>query len=82
VVNVIVRELAPLEDFLAPADEGPGEHTGTASVHQLPAPERSPAAGNRAADTPGEAETGDAEVGSSMRAVAPAVQSFAMGRRR
>jgi error-prone DNA polymerase len=81
VTNVIVRELAPLEDFLAPAGEERGEPARSARVHHLPAPERSPAAGGHAGD-PAEEQTEDARVGSSMRAVAPAVQSFAMGRRR
>jgi error-prone DNA polymerase len=82
VINVIVRELAPLEDFLAREGEGQDEPAGTASVHHLPERERSPAAGDQPAGTPDEARTGDVEVGSSIRAVAPAVQSFAMGRRR
>jgi error-prone DNA polymerase len=81
VTNVIVRELAPLEDFLAPAGEERGEPARGARVHHLPAPERSPAAGSHAG-APAEEQTEDAQVGSSMRAVAPAVQSFAMGRRR
>jgi error-prone DNA polymerase len=81
VINVIVRELAPLEDFLAHEGEGLGEPAGTASVHHLSERELPPAAGDQAAGTPAE-QTEDAQVGSSMRAVAPAVQSFAMGRRR
>jgi error-prone DNA polymerase len=72
VVNVIVRELAALERFLSGDVEGAEEPVTTARVHHLPAAERSPAA----------AEEDDVEVGSSMRAVAPPVQSFAMGRRR
>ena len=64
VVNVLVRELAPLERFLAPvAGEGA---SGRAQVHRL---------------HPDAAEE-EAEVGASLRAVAPAVQSFAAGRRR
>ena len=59
VINVIVRELAPLERFLDGGVEGTeGVLTG-ARVHHL-----------------------NAEVGSSMRAVAPPVQSFGVGRRR
>jgi error-prone DNA polymerase len=72
VINVLVRELAPLESFLA---DGSVEEEG-ARVHRLPAAER---LGD------GIAEEGDldgAEVGSSLRAAAPPVQSFAMGRRR
>ncbi len=64
VVNVLVRELAPLERFLAPASDG--EAPAQAQVHRL---------------RPDAAEEG-AEVGASLRAVAPAVQSFATGRRR
>jgi hypothetical protein len=51
-------------------------------VHHLPEPERSSAAGEQAAGSAAEEHAEDAQVGSSMRAVAPAVQSFAMGRRR
>jgi error-prone DNA polymerase len=73
VVNVIVRELAPLERFLADASV---EARG-ARVHRLPGaarPGESPGAG--------EEELAGGEVGSSIRAAAPPVQSFAMGRRR
>ena len=73
VINVIVRELAPLERFLSGgAEDEPGTQAG-ARVHRLPG----------AADGPAAAEEPDGtEVGSSMRAAAPPVQSFAMGRRR
>jgi error-prone DNA polymerase len=71
VVNVIVRELAPLERFLAPGLPEEGE--ADARVHHLPGQ------GKPAADRPAEP---DGDVGSSMRAVAPPIQSFAMGRRR
>ena len=75
VINVIVRELAPLERFLAGGVEDEGELDGAARVHHLPGAE--PAAQSA------EDETLDgAEVGSSIRAAAPPVQSFAMGRRR
>jgi error-prone DNA polymerase len=73
VVNVIVRELAALEGFLSGGVEGAEQPAASASVHRLPAPVR-PAASE-------EGEEAD-DVGSSMRAVAPPVQSFAMGRRR
>ena len=65
VVNVLVRELAPLERFLAPAagEQAPAQ----AQVHRL---------------HPDSGEQDAAEVGASLRAVAPAVQSFAAGRRR
>jgi error-prone DNA polymerase len=68
VINVIVSELAPLERFLSGGVEGAEEPASSAQVHHLPTAEP--------------AQEGDAEVGSSMRAVAPPVQSFAMGRRR
>jgi len=59
VINVIVRELAPLERFLDGGVEGTEGALAGARVHHL-----------------------NAEVGSSMRAVAPPVQSFGVGRRR
>lgn len=65
-----MRELAALEGFL----EAEGPSTG-ARVHRLPVV---PAAGV-GADVEGE---DGVEVGASMRAVAPPVQSFAAGRRR
>jgi error-prone DNA polymerase len=72
VVNVIVRELAALEGFLSGGVEGTERSVASASVYRLPAPVRPEASeGEEARD-----------VGSSMRAVAPPVQSFAMGRRR
>jgi error-prone DNA polymerase len=104
VVNVVVRELAPLERFLAPAA---GERLPDAArIHRLrPAEIAAGAAdgvdgaGRAAEDHPAEvggcaaedhpaevggcaAEDDPAEVGASLRAVAPAVQSFAAGRRR
>jgi error-prone DNA polymerase len=70
VVNVIVRELAALEGFLSGGIEGDRE-SAQASIHRLGAPE-----------VPAEDLEEGQDVGSSMRAVAPPVQSFAMGRRR
>ncbi len=73
VVNVIVRELAPLEQFLTDgAEDAPGP-ARSASVHRLPSAER--------VDDEEEAMEG-VEVGSSIRAAAPPMQSFGMGRRR
>jgi error-prone DNA polymerase len=69
VINVLVRELAPLERFL-PGGVDEAEAQGGARVRQLPAAAR------------GEQDAAGAEVGSSMRAAAPPVQSFAAGRRR
>jgi len=75
---VIVRELAALERFL-PADLADGEAAAVARVHRLPAP------GHPQADAqdgpPGEERDAEVDV-SSLRAVVPPVQSFAMGRRR
>jgi error-prone DNA polymerase len=78
VVNVIVRELAALERFL-PVDLAAGEATAVARVHRLPARGRPPEAAPDG--SPGEEQEAEVEV-SSLRAVAPPVQSFAMGRRR
>ena len=70
VINVIVRELAPLERFLEEHDAG----SAAAPVRRLPG-----AGSGHKGDGDGlEAD----EVGTSMRAAAPPVQSFAMGRRR
>jgi error-prone DNA polymerase len=66
VVNVIVAELQALERFLSVQDDD-GERAAQARVHHLPEPQPS---------------RGDAEVGSSMRAVLPPMQSFGAGRRR
>jgi error-prone DNA polymerase len=73
VVNVIVRELAALEGYVSGGVEGEERQALDARVHHLPEPE--PASGSAQQDDA-------AEVGSSMRAVAPPIQSFAMGRRR
>jgi error-prone DNA polymerase len=67
VVNVVVRELAALERFLSDGAVDDEEAAARAHVHHLP--DRDPA-------------PDDVEVGSSMRAVAPPMQSFGMGRRR
>jgi error-prone DNA polymerase len=81
VLNVLVRELAPLEGFLAPDSEG---SSARASVHPIRRDARDGAADD--ADGPahelGEGEEDAAAVASSMRAVAPPITSFAMGRRR
>jgi error-prone DNA polymerase len=75
IVNVIVRELALLERFVEGALGDEERAAATACVRHLPDPERVTEAGDD------EQEEG-VEVGSSMRAVAPPVQSFAQGRRR
>jgi error-prone DNA polymerase len=78
VVNVLVRELAALERFLAPAA---GEAPERAQVHRL----HPDAAGEGAVEEGAvvdPAEADPAEVAAGLRAVAPAVQSFAAGRRR
>jgi error-prone DNA polymerase len=71
VLNVLVRELVALERFLGPAD-GDGLQTGSGGVSRLPSADPAQALG----------EEESAEMGASMRAVAPPVQSFASGRRR
>ncbi len=77
VVNVIVRELAPLERFLPGGVEGADGQAAAARVRRLPGREAPPVPG-----AAGEEDVESGEVGSSMRAAAPPVQSFAMGRRR
>jgi error-prone DNA polymerase len=72
VVNVIVRELAALERFLAEVVEEGEAAVATVRVHRLPGPERPPTSEQQES----------VELAASMRAVAPPVQSFAMGRRR
>ncbi len=72
VINLLVSELEPLERFIEGAlpDRGEG-----AVVRRLRVTD--------AEGEPAEGESADgAEVGSSMRAVAPPIQSFASGRRR
>jgi hypothetical protein len=75
---VIVRELAALERFL-PAGLADGETAAPARVHRLPVRGRPQQAAPDG--PPGEEQDAEVEV-SSLRAVAPPVQSFAMGRRR
>jgi error-prone DNA polymerase len=72
VVNLLVRELAELERFIAGGVEGEEREAVLARVHQLPS--------STELEDGGEEDA--AGVGSSMRAVAPPIQSFAMGRRR
>jgi error-prone DNA polymerase len=72
VVNLLVRELAELERFISGGVAGEEREAAMARVHRLPVPEL---------DRQDEQEDG-IDVGSSMRAVAPPVQSFASGRRR
>ncbi|HEY4812134.1 MAG TPA: error-prone DNA polymerase, partial [Solirubrobacteraceae bacterium] len=74
VVNVIVRELAALERFLPGGVDGEAQ-AASARVRRLPAHQRTQSPAD-------EEQAQGAEVGSGMRAVAPPVQSFAMGRRR
>ncbi|HUB37200.1 MAG TPA: error-prone DNA polymerase, partial [Solirubrobacteraceae bacterium] len=82
VVNVLVSELLALEQHLDPV---PGGEREQGSVHRLAAGERGAADGRGARErtaAEAEAERAAAEVGSSMRAVAPPMQSFGRGRRR
>ena len=74
VVNVIVRELAALESFLPGGVEGEAQTAG-ARVRRLP--------GHQRTQPPVDEEQAQATgAGSGMRAVAPPIQSFGMGRRR
>ncbi len=76
VVNVIVRELIALERFLPDGIEGREGAAAAGRLHHLPGARHAAGEGEDAEQVQG------AEVGSSMRAVAPPVQSFAQGRRR
>jgi error-prone DNA polymerase len=82
VVNVIVHELAPLERFLSDGiEEGEGG-AAPPRVHRLHGRERAHPEAGAAGANGGEDDVQGGEVGSSMRAAAPPVQSFAQGRRR
>ena len=72
-INLLVSELEPLERLSTGARGG---RHGTPSSAACPAVR----AGCPAARRPRRSQA--SEVGSSMRAVAPPIQSFAMGRRR
>jgi error-prone DNA polymerase len=81
VVNVVVRELAALERFLAPA--AGDASVAQAQVHRLPgAGGAAGVGGDHAGEADRDGEQDGAEVAAGLRAVAPAVQSFAAGRRR
>ncbi len=82
VVNVLVRELAPLERFLTPAEAQEDGADRGARVARLPSADRVRALGERASGEEAPSEEDGTEMGASMRAVAPPVQSFASGRRR
>ena len=76
VINVLVRELGGARALRLGGEERAEREAASARVHRLPVlrqPGDEPAAD--------EDERG-VQVGSSMRAVAPPIQSFAMGRRR
>jgi error-prone DNA polymerase len=73
VTNVIVHELEALERHLAPDGRD-----GLATVHELTGADE-PSSADRSSDA--NAASGS-HLASSLRAVAPAVQSFAAGRRR
>ncbi|HEY5262056.1 MAG TPA: hypothetical protein VIJ33_08080, partial [Solirubrobacteraceae bacterium] len=79
VVNVLVRELAALERFLAPAEEDAAQAGASGRVtHLRGAAMEWEGTGGAEADEDQEG----AAMGAGMRAVAPPVQSFASGRRR
>jgi error-prone DNA polymerase len=73
VINVLVADLSALDASLT-EETLPGDAT-PAQVHELAGETPAPAA-------PPAAAPDEEQVGASMRAVAPAVQSFAAGRRR
>ncbi len=85
VINVLVRELEPLERYI---DGGLRERGDPATVRRLrtatgvPAPGAGTLTGTGEQSVSAEQEQEGAEVGSTMRAVAPPIQSFASGRRR
>jgi error-prone DNA polymerase len=80
VVNVIVRELAPLERFLSEGIEDPMGEAHSASVHRLPG--AGGAMGVRDTELVEVEQIDGTDVGSSIRAVVPPMQSFGAGRRR
>ncbi len=80
VLNVIVRELAPLERFLSGGIDGVDGAASDARVRRLP--ERAAGDALAAAKAAAGEDLEGAEVGSSMRAAVPPMQSFAQGRRR
>ena len=76
-MNVLVSELAPLEDFVSDGIEGRDDRVAVVRRLEDVAPAGAGAdAGDRAGSEQG------AELGSSMRAVVPPMQSFGHGRRR
>jgi error-prone DNA polymerase len=81
VVNVIVRELAALERFVDGGVEA-GEGGAAARVHRMLGRERPDDQADETRASAGAHEVAGDEVGASMRAAAPPVQSFARGRRR
>jgi len=83
VINVIVRELDALERHLPGGLEDElGASRAGGRVHRLPASERAGERARREGAAADEEDASGAQVGSSMRAVAPPIQSFATGRRR
>jgi error-prone DNA polymerase len=80
VVNVIVRELAALDRYLSGGVEG-ADGVESARVHHLSG-SRDVADGGTPAEAEAEEQVQGAEVGSSMRAAVPPMQSFGGGRRR
>jgi error-prone DNA polymerase len=88
VINVIVHELAALERFLALGEDEDARAAPPARVRRLP-PVLSGHGADAAEDGDAGREDGEgaedvngAQMGASMRAVVPPVQSFAAGRRR
>ncbi|MHB8531799.1 MAG: DNA polymerase III subunit alpha [Solirubrobacteraceae bacterium] len=79
VINVLVRELEPLERFI---DGGLRERAEPSTLRPLFVPRDGVCAPGEQQANGDESEQQAGEVGSSMRAVAPPIQSFASGRRR
>ena len=82
VVNVIVRELAPLERFVEGGVEAGEGGEAPARVHHLRGRGHPVDQAQEGGAGAGEQDFAVGEVGASMRAAAPPVQSFARGRRR
>ncbi len=82
VVNVIVRELAALERFVDGGVEADEDGAQPARVHRLRGREHPADDRQEVRAAAGAQDVVGAEVGASMRAAAPPVQSFARGRRR
>jgi error-prone DNA polymerase len=87
VINVLVHELAALERFLSPAEDEEARTAPPARIRRLPTVLPGHGTGvseedEAELDADSAQDANGVQVGASMRAVAPPVQSFAAGRRR